>query len=150
MRDMEQTLSELTRMLVEFHETYDAYMSPQPTGDIPAETVELRRNLITEEYEELMEALDSGELVEIAKEAADLLYVVVGTMIAYGLNAEDIVREVHASNMSKLGTDGKPILRESDNKVLKGPNYFEPDVAGVIENQGSLIASLRPRARRLY
>ena len=70
-------------------------------------------------------------VVEIADGLGDIRYVTDGANLCFGLPAEEILAEIHRSNMSKLGEDGKPIYRE-DGKVLKGPNYFEPDIAKII------------------
>ena len=88
--------------------------------------------LIEEEKKELFDEFaktspENVNLVNVAKELADLLYVVYGTAAAYGIPIDDVYREVHKSNMSKLGEDGKPIYRE-DGKVLKGPNYKPADL----------------------
>jgi predicted HAD superfamily Cof-like phosphohydrolase len=96
---------------------------------------DLRMNLIREEFKELMdELLDAkngdGSMLKIAKEAADLHYVIYGLEALLEIPANDTFAEVHRSNMSKLGTDGKPV-RRSDGKVLKGPNYTEADLTKV-------------------
>ena len=88
---------------------------------------ELRYELIREELEEMREALDSKDMVGIADALSDLLYVVYGAGHSFGINLDACFNEVHRSNMSKLGADGKPIYRE-DGKVLKGPDYSEPDL----------------------
>ena len=90
-------------------------------------TAMLRLKLILEEYEELEDAVTEGHLVGIADALTDILYVTYGAGAAYGI-------EVHNSNMSKLGEDGKPIYRE-DGKVMKGPNYWEPDLLKVLDEQ---------------
>ena len=82
----------------------------------------LRFELLKEEYEEVTDAITSENLL---KELADLVYVTYGFAATFGWDLDEAVRRVHASNMSKLGSDGKPIYRE-DGKVLKGPNYAEP------------------------
>jgi len=87
----------------------------------------LRYDLIREELAELLQAQADQNLVEIADALTDLLYVVYGAGHAYGINLDCCFREVHASNMSKLGADGKPIYRE-DGKVLKGPDFFQPEL----------------------
>lgn len=94
-------------------------------------TAELRLELITEEVQELATAIDNDDIVEIADALTDILYVVYGAGHAYGIDLDDCFDEVHRSNMSKLGEDGKPIYRE-DGKVMKGPNYSAPDLEGVI------------------
>lgn len=114
----------------QFHEAYG-----QPVGDKPQFLTEdrmaLRKRLIEEEYAEFLEAVEEGDLVNAFKELADLIYVVEGTIVEMGGNGDAVFNEVHRSNMSKLGADGQPIYRE-DGKVLKGPNYFEADVAEVL------------------
>jgi|TARA_R110001592_G_scaffold31663_7_gene111441 predicted HAD superfamily Cof-like phosphohydrolase len=94
---------------------------------------ELRYELIREELEELREGLDNRDIVEIADALTDLLYVVYGAGHSFGINLDKCFKEVHNSNMSKLGEDGKPIYRE-DGKVLKGPNYWAPDLKKVLYN----------------
>jgi predicted HAD superfamily Cof-like phosphohydrolase len=90
-------------------------------------TRELRLELIQEEVDELGEAMEQRDMVGIADALTDILYVVYGAGHAYGIDLGECFQEVHASNMSKLGEDGKPIRRE-DGKILKGPNFFEPDL----------------------
>ena len=94
---------------------------------------ELRYDLIDEELKELRQALDERNLVEVADALTDLLYVVYGAGHSFGIPLDKCFEEVHNSNMSKLGADGKPIYRE-DGKVLKGPNYWKPDLKKVIYN----------------
>ena len=91
----------------------------------------LRLDLIREEVQELTEALAAEDIVEVADALTDILYVVYGAGHAFGIDLESCFREVHFSNMSKLGEDGKPIYRE-DGKVLKGPNYFAPNLKKVV------------------
>jgi predicted HAD superfamily Cof-like phosphohydrolase len=94
---------------------------------------ELRYNLIDEELKELRQALDERNLIEVADALTDLLYVVYGAGHSFGVNLDKCFEEVHNSNMSKLGEDGEPIYRE-DGKVLKGPNYWAPDLKRVLDN----------------
>jgi predicted HAD superfamily Cof-like phosphohydrolase len=94
---------------------------------------ELRYNLIDEELNELREALNERNLIEVADALTDLLYVVYGAGHSFGINLDKCFEEVHNSNMSKLGEDGKPIHRE-DGKVLKGPNYWAPNLKKVLYN----------------
>ena len=113
----------------EFHETYGLSVLGSP--DISDEkTNQLRINLLAEELDELKEALKHGDLVETLDALIDLQYVLDGAFLSFGLQhvKEIAFNEVHRSNMSKLGADGKPIRRESDGKVLKGPDYFKPDI----------------------
>ncbi len=95
------------------------------------ETRDLRIDLISEELEELDLALTNKDIVEVADALTDLLYVVYGAGHAFGIDLDECFTEVHESNMSKLGEDGKPIYRE-DGKVLKGPNYFPPNLEEIV------------------
>ena len=94
-------------------------------------TQELRYELIREELEELQVAFAQSDLVQVADALTDLLYVVYGAGHSFGLDLDACYREVHRSNMSKLGADGKPVYRE-DGKILKGPNYSPPDLVPII------------------
>tara|TARA_Y100001970_G_scaffold273884_1_gene372747 strand:+ start:392 stop:763 length:372 start_codon:yes stop_codon:yes gene_type:complete len=87
----------------------------------------LRINLIKEELNEFMEAISSKDLREAADALTDILYVTYGAGHAFGINLDNCFDEVQRSNMSKLGNDGKPIYNEYG-KVMKGPNYFKPDL----------------------
>ncbi len=121
-------------MVREFHETYDAVIKDRP--DTADEAVNLLRiNLLREELNELEEALENNDVVEALDALTDIQYVLDGAFLALGLHAlkDKAFDEVHRSNMSKLGADGKPILRESDNKVMKGPNYFKPNLTKIID-----------------
>jgi len=95
-----------------------------------ADMLQLRETLIEEEFIELCMALRSGKEQQAKKEAADLLYVVVGLFVDFGWNMEVIFNRVHKSNMSKLGEDGKPVYRE-DGKIMKSDQYQEPNLSGV-------------------
>ena len=88
----------------------------------------LRIDLIREELEELTEAMNKKDLLEVADALTDILYVTYGAGHAFGINLDACFNEVQNSNMSKLGKDGKPIYNESG-KVMKGPNYFKPDLS---------------------
>ena len=92
----------------------------------------LRFELIKEELEELKVALDQKNLKEVADALTDILYVTYGAGHAFGIDLDKCFDEVQASNMSKLGADGKPIYNKSG-KVMKGPNYFEPNLRKFIE-----------------
>ena len=87
----------------------------------------LRYDLIQEELDELKEAMDNRDIKEVADALTDILYVTYGAGHAFGINLDKCFAEVQNSNMSKLGEDGKPIYNEKG-KVLKGPNYFKPDL----------------------
>ena len=94
-------------------------------------TNKLRVDLIKEELEELTKAMDEKDLLEVADALTDILYVTYGAGHAFGINLDKCFDEVQRSNMSKLGEDGKPIYNESG-KVMKGPNYFKPDLSKYI------------------
>jgi len=91
-------------------------------------TNQLRLDLIMEELEELKNAMESKDLLEVADALTDILYVTYGAGHAFGINLDKCFDEVQNSNMSKLGVDGKPIYNQSG-KVLKGPDYFKPDLS---------------------
>ena len=95
-------------------------------------TAMLRLKLILEEYEELETAVEEHHLVGIADALTDILYVTYGAGHAFGINLDECFKEVHESNMSKLGPDGKPIYRD-DGKVMKGPDYREPDLRKILK-----------------
>jgi predicted HAD superfamily Cof-like phosphohydrolase len=106
-------------------------------ADITLDGALLRYELIREENEEYLEACREGNLTEIADALGDQLYILCGTILRHGLQhvIEEVFDEIHRSNMSKLGADGKPIYRE-DGKVLKGPDYFKPDIGSILERNG--------------
>ena len=89
--------------------------------------VQLRYELIKEELEELRQAIKDNDIKEVADALTDILYVTYGAGHAFGIDLDKCFNEVQQSNMSKLGTDGKPIYNESG-KVMKGSNYFKPDL----------------------
>jgi len=92
----------------------------------------LRINLISEELEELKDAIKKNDLKETIDALTDILYVTYGAGHAFGIDLDKCFEEVQNSNMSKLGDDGKPIYNESG-KVMKGPNYFKPDLLKFIK-----------------
>ncbi len=122
-----KTNQELVREFMETfdHETPAEFMVPSE------DTINLRRKLMEEEHLELLEEMKGRDKEKIAKELTDLLVVVYGTAIAYGIDADACMKEVHRSNMSKLGEDGKPLYRE-DGKVLKGPNFSPADLSDIV------------------
>ena len=87
----------------------------------------LRYDLIKEELGELKEAMDKKDIKEVADALTDILYVTYGAGHAFGIDLDKCFEEVQNSNMSKLGSDGKPIYNDKG-KVMKGPNYFKPDL----------------------
>jgi len=108
----------------------DVYRKPTLRDE---KTRKLRYELLREELEELRNALDKEDIIEIADALTDILYVAYGAGHAFGIDLQSCYYEVHMSNMSKLGEDGKPIHRE-DGKVIKGPNYRPPNLIKIIMN----------------
>lgn len=118
----------------EFHEVYNITIGAELKGYDPDE-MHMRLGLIAEEFEELCVAIGNVDIVETADAIADLLYVVYGLGVALKLPVDAVFAEVHHSNLSKLDENGKPIYR-ADGKVLKGPNFAPPDIAGVLRHYG--------------
>ena len=121
-------------MVREFHEVFGHPVADSP-GLIADERAWLRYDLIAEELSELFDAILAGDMVAIADALGDLDYVVQGAFLEWGIPELDTVREIHRSNMSKMGADGKPIYK-SNGKIAKGPNFEEPDLEGVLINAG--------------
>ena len=117
-----------------FHETYGLGVSTEMKADLGKLKNEIRYNLIKEENEEYLEAVENNDIVEIADALGDMLYILCGTILEHGLQhkIEEVFDEIQRSNMSKLGEDGKPIYRE-DGKVMKGPNYFKPNFSAILK-----------------
>ena len=118
----------------EFHTAFKIGHSDHPIANLPEEKKILRYNLMKEENEEYLEAVQNDDLVEIADALGDMMYILCGTIIEHGLQhkIEEVFEEIQRSNMSKLGENGQPIYRE-DGKVLKGPNYFKPDIQSILD-----------------
>ena len=110
-----------------FMKTYGQEVKDK-AGFSDAKTNKLRIDLIKEELEELTEAMQDENLLEVADALTDILYVTYGAGHAFGIDLDKCFEEVQNSNMSKLGDDGKPIYNEAG-KVMKGPNYFKPDLS---------------------
>ena len=110
-----------------FMKTYGQEVKDK-AGLSDARTNKLRIDLIKEELEELTEAMQDENLLEVADALTDILYVTYGAGHALGMDLDKCFEEVQNSNMSKLGEDGKPIYNEAG-KVMKGPNYFKPDLS---------------------
>ena len=117
----------------EFHTAFRIGHSETPIASLGEAKNILRYNLMKEENEEYLEAVQNNDLVEIADALGDMMYILCGTIIEHGLQhkIEAVFDEIQRSNMSKLGEDGKPIYRE-DGKVLKGPNYFKPSFEEIL------------------
>ena len=114
-----------------FMKTYGQEVKDK-AGFSDAKTNKLRIDLIKEELEELTEAMQDENLLEVADALTDILYVTYGAGHAFGIDLDKCFEEVQNSNMSKLGEDGKPIYNEAG-KVMKGPNYFKPDLSKYIK-----------------
>lgn len=114
----------------DFMEAFGQDVQLEPTWP-DFNTRELRLELIQEELDELSDAVADRDMIQIADALTDLLYVVYGAGHAFGIDLDECFQEVHSSNMSKLGPNGKPIHRE-DGKVMKGPGYFEPDLESIL------------------
>ena len=117
----------------EFHSAFGLGIKNTPTADLGEAKNLLRYKLMREENEEYLEAANNDDLVEVADALGDMLYILCGTIIEHGMQhkIEEVFNEIQRSNMSKLGADGKPIYRE-DGKVLKGPNYFKPNIESIL------------------
>jgi len=115
-------------MVREWHEAFDLPIADAP--NIPDNRAQMRLALLEEEAAELRAAVEAGDLVDVLDALCDIQYVLDGTFLEFGLQPVkgDAMAEVHASNMSKLGPDGRPVLR-GDGKVLKGPDFRPPDLA---------------------
>lgn len=111
-----------------FHEAFNQKNAKWPQH-LGANEFELRHRLMGEENDEYLEACINNDIVGIADALGDQMYILCGTILKHGLQniIEDIFDEIQSSNMSKLGEDGQPILRD-DGKILKGPSYFKPDI----------------------
>ena len=117
-----------------FHKKFNIDYLNEPKANIPDEIKELRFKLMEEENLEYLKATKDNDIIEIADALGDMLYILCGTIISHGLQnkIEEIFQEIQNSNMSKLGDNGKPIYRD-DGKVLKGPNYFKPDIRKILK-----------------
>ncbi len=129
-----EQLIQHVKKVEEFHDSFNIPNNYQPTVNLSEKDIQLRYDLMREENEEYLEAAKNGDLVEVADALGDQLYILLGTILKHGLQhkIEEIFNEIQRSNMSKLGADGKPIYRE-DGKVLKGPDYFKPDIESILD-----------------
>lgn len=135
----------LEQMLREFHATkaiHAGLMPEQPTAGIPAWVQMLRMDLLDEEVSELHEAVEKGDIVKISDAIADITYVAVGTAVAYGIPFDAVFAEVHRSNMTKINTPAEA-------KLVKGPGYEPPDIAGVL-GMSDVTERARQRTAELF
>lgn len=121
--------------VAEFHVAFNLPVRDTPSVDIGYRTARLRTDLLDEEVDELHCAVLSEDIVGIAHELADIVYVAYGTALTYGIDLDYVLKEVHRANMSKLDDQGQPVKR-TDGKVLKSNKYRPPDVKGVLNRQG--------------
>ena len=129
-------MNDAQRMVQEFHKQFEIHVSPTPS--IPDEPTQiLRKRLIQEEFDELQEAMHEKDLPSIAKELADLLYVVYGTAVSLGIDMEPVFQEVHRSNMSKVGGH-----KREDGKWVKPPTYSPAQLDGLLAAQMGADESL--------
>ena len=127
-------MKKYTDAVHEFHTAFGLGIKNEPTANIGTAKNLLRFNLMKEENEEYLEAANANDLVEVADALGDMLYILAGTIIEHGMQYKiaEVFDEIQRSNMSKLGEDGHPIFRK-DGKVLKGPNYFKPNIGEILE-----------------
>ena len=118
-----------------FHDSFKIPNSDEPNSSLSEKDSLLRHRLMAEENDEYLEAAKAGDMVEIADALGDQLYILCGTILRHGMHdvIEDVFLEIQASNMSKLGEDGLPILRE-DGKIMKGRGYFRPNIKKAMED----------------
>ncbi|MDO5104554.1 nucleoside triphosphate pyrophosphohydrolase family protein [Capnocytophaga sp.] len=121
------------KSVAEFHKAFGLNVRQNPTTDLSDALITLRFKLMEEENSEYLQAARDKNLTEVADALGDMLYILCGTIIEHGLQhkIEEVFNEIHRSNMSKLDENGKPIYRE-DGKVMKGANYFPPDIQKII------------------
>jgi predicted HAD superfamily Cof-like phosphohydrolase len=119
-----------------FHNSFGLGVSKEIKANLGEAKNLLRFNLMDEENREYLEAANNNNLVEVADALGDMLYILCGTILEHGMQykIEEVFEEIQRSNMSKLGEDGKPIYRE-DGKVLKGPNYFKPNIVAILDKK---------------
>ena len=120
--------------VAKFHDVFQIGNELTPVSAVGKPTFTLRYNLMKEENEEYLEACENNDLVEIADALGDQLYILCGTILKHGLQhkIEEVFEEIQKSNMSKLDAEGNPIFRE-DGKILKGENYFKPNIKSILE-----------------
>ena len=130
--------SEALHLVADFHFAFNLPIQTRPQYSADLTVGSLRVELLREELEEFKDAVEREDLVAIADALADIVYVAYGSAITYGIDLDAVLREVHRANMSKLNSNGQPIMRE-DGKVLKPPTYSPPDVQRVLLDQPPLF-----------
>ena len=124
-----------SKLDIKFNKAFNIEYSETQEADIDESIVDLRYRLMQEENNEYLEAAKKKDLVEIADALGDKLYILCGTILAHGLQHKivEVFNEIQRSNMSKLSLDGKPVIRQ-DGKILKGPNYFKPNIKDILDS----------------
>ena len=128
------TLKACIDSVEQFHNSFGITNAYSPVSELNDKDLKLRFDLMKEENEEYLDAAKKGDLIEIADALGDMLYILCGTILKHGLQHKiaDVFQEIQRSNMSKLDSNGLPIYRD-DGKVMKGPNYFKPDISGILD-----------------
>ena len=118
-----------------FHRAFGLGVRDTPQANLGEDLLQLRYKLMAEENDEYLEAARENDIIEVADALGDMLYILCGTILEHGMQykIEEVFEEIQRSNMSKLGANGKPLYRE-DGKVMKGPNYFPPDLVAILES----------------
>jgi predicted HAD superfamily Cof-like phosphohydrolase len=134
-RTITRGLEAIEDAVTDFHEAFGLAVGRKAAPSFDVEQTKLRLKLLKEEVDEL-ELAQYGKrpLIDATDAYADIIYLAIGGLVQMGVEPGPVIEEVHRSNMSKLGLDGRPIYR-SDGKVAKGPNYEPPDIAGAIDAQ---------------
>lgn len=125
------TRSEAARAVAEFHRVFDLPTGTEPSAEIDAKLAGLRNKLMTDEVEELLDAVEHRDIEAIADALGDIVYVAYGTALTYGIDLDAVFREIHRANLSKLGADGRPLVRE-DGKVRRSDRYVPPNIAAAL------------------
>lgn len=133
MTEKEIYFKDVIGCVADFHDVFLIGNALEPIGKIAPSDFELRHRLMAEENDEYLEAARRGDLVEIADALGDQLYILCGTILKHGLQHKiaDVFMEIQRSNMSKLDSNGQPIVRE-DGKILKSEHYFRPDIKNIL------------------
>ncbi len=118
----------------DFHNAFGLGVEELPIAKLSEQKLKLRFDLMAEENDEYLEAAQNNDLIEVADALGDMLYILCGTILEHGMQhkIEEVFDEIQRSNMSKLDANGEPIYRE-DGKVMKGPNYFKPNISLILE-----------------
>jgi predicted HAD superfamily Cof-like phosphohydrolase len=134
MHQKKPIMKDKIKAVQEFHEAFKIGYRTRLKADLGIAKNTLRFDLMKEENEEYLEAANNNDMIEVADALGDMLYILCGTIIEHGMQhkIEAVFEEIQQSNMSKLGADGQPIYRQ-DGKVLKGPNYFKPNIKQILE-----------------